>query len=301
MKSINRAILSILLITFILSSCKVSYLVTYQTYLEDSPGESSEYRDSIINVKFDTKTNGILFDIENLTTNNLYLVWDKSYFIEPNGESSKALNSDVLETTAEIRNKENYESVIPQKAHFKRYTCSSKNISLFSIYTSLTFYSEALKSFNTIADYSKFYKTGTYWYLGENMSYSGKSEIPILNSIVADKVHKEIIEKNNLAVGFTIKNKEKEIEYHFKFPLKKVEVFNKTSQDVTYRKVVEFNKENDFKPTTSERNIPRQRIESGGIIVTCIQCGKDFKVTGITKGKVNCPYCNAENIIVELK
>ena len=299
MKSTIRAILNILLITLILSSCKVSYLVTYQTYLEGNPEESSEYSDSIIKVKFETKPNGILFDIENLTTNNLYLIWDKSYFIEPDGESSKAFNQDVLETAVSIRDKENYESVIPQKAHFKRFTCSSKNISLFSIYTSLTFYSEALKSINTNADYSKFNKTGTYWYLGENMSYSEKSEIPILNSIVAYKVQKEINERNSLSMGFTIKDKEQEIEYHFKFPLKKAEIFNKTSQDITYRKVIEFDKENGFKPPSDIQQVPLQRIESGGIIVTCIQCGKEFKITGTTKRKVNCPYCNAENIIVE--
>jgi len=298
MKSINRAILSILLITLILSSCKVSYLVTYQTYLEGSSGESSEFNDSIINVRFDARPNGILFDIENLTSNNLYLIWDKSYFIEPNGESSKALNQDVLETTGSIRDKENYESIIPQKAHFKRFTCSSKNISLFDIYTSLTFYSEALKSLNTVADYSKFYKTGTYWYLGEDINYSSKNEIPVLNGRIAFKTQREINENNNLALGFTIKNREIETEYHFKFPIKSAEIYNRTSSDQSYKKIFELSKENNFDPNINKSQTSTRLTESG-IIVKCLECGKEFKVTGLTKGEINCPYCNAVNYIDE--
>jgi transposase-like protein len=31
------------------------------------------------------------------------------------------------------------------------------------------------------------------------------------------------------------------------------------------------------------------------IILKCVRCGKDFNVTGIDKGSVNCPYCDALN------
>src|SRR4030042_1480044 len=103
MKSIIKSTLVLFALLLILSSCSISYKVSYQTYLEGNPDESLEYRDSIMKISFYTRPNGIYFDIENLTSNNLYLIWDKSYFIEPDGGSSKALNTDILETSKEIR------------------------------------------------------------------------------------------------------------------------------------------------------------------------------------------------------
>lgn len=296
MKSQTRSFLILLIVILILHSCKISYLVTYQTYLDGNPDELLEYNDSLIKVKFDPKPNGILFDIENLTKNNLYLVWDKSYFIEPDGSSSKALNQDILETIKDIRDKESFISVIPQRAHFKRYTCSSKNLNEFSSYNSADFYSEALQSINTLAVYSKFYYKGAYWYLGEKISYSSKSEIPNITNQVALEVQKRIISNNDLGMGLLLSNRDKEIEYHFKFPIKVAEVYKKTSQDPSYIKVIELNKNNNFKPIITQT--PKTIYPSGtSIIVKCIQCEKDFRVTGLTKGNVNCPYCGATNSI----
>jgi len=305
MKSFVKAIYIFIVASFIFSSCKVSYIVTYQTYLEGSPEESNEFIDSIMKINFDPRPHGIDFDIENRVTNNLYLIWDKSYFIEPSGESSKALNQDVLETASSIRDKENYESVIPQRAHFKRFTCSSKNISFFNTSESFSHYSELLKSINTYTITNKSWSSSVYWYIGENIPYSSKSEIPVLNNRVVNKALKEINEKNNLAIGFTIKDKDKEIEYHFKFLIKKVEIYNRTSSDAKYVKIFELNKDNNFEIIPLGKSVsltngpkkPQQRIESNGLIVTCVECGKEFKLTGLTKGKVNCPYCNAVNII----
>jgi len=299
--------LILIVAAFIFSGCKVSYLVTYQTYLEGNPDESNEFIDSIMKINFEPRPHGIFFDIENLTTNNLYLIWDKSYFIEPSGESSKALNQDVLETASSIRDKENYESVIPQRAHFKRLTCSSKNISFLNTYESFSHYSELFKSINTYTITDKRWSSSVYWYIGEDISYSSKGEIPIINNRVVNKALKEVNEKNNLAIGFTIKDKDKEIEYHFKFPIKKIEIYNRTSSDAKYTKKFELNKDNNFKIISLGQpeslingpQKPQQRIESDGLIITCVECGKEFKLTGLTKGKVNCPYCNAVNTIGE--
>jgi len=108
------------MVSVIVSSCKVSYINTYQTYLKNNPEESLHYQDSIISVTFDVKPFGILFDIENLSEKNLYLIWDKSYFINPDGSTSKALNTDILETNSKIVEKENYESIIPQGQHLPK-------------------------------------------------------------------------------------------------------------------------------------------------------------------------------------
>lgn len=246
---LNFLIFSLLLV----SGCKISYLVTYENYLVGSPNESLQYSDSILKIAFIPKPNGITFDIENLTKNNLYLIWDKSYFIDPNGGSSKPLNTDILETNSAIREKENYESVIPQNAHFMRFTSAATKISEFSIYNSSTVYSEIGKSVNTNTEYSKFYLTGKYWYTGSKRSYNSKSEISNLDKQEISTVQKYIANNNNLGLGFTIKNKDKEAEYHFKFPIKKAIISKKTPSDYIYIKSYELNKNNEFNPTIIER------------------------------------------------
>jgi ribosomal protein S27E len=280
-------------------------MIGYQTYLDGSPNESLEYSDSIMKIKFDTKPNGIYFDIENLTKKNLYLIWDKSYFIEPDGGSSKALNTDILETSKEIRDKENYESIIPQKGHFVRFTCSSKNISFFDDYNSLTIYNEVTKSISTYAFYNKFYQTGEYWYLGEEkIPYTSDKDIPIFTKQQISKVQKVISTKNNLSLGFTIKNKENEIEYHFRFPIKTAEIFKKTSSDPSYIKVAELNKDNNFNPGTflePSKGIQEiKTIQDGNqnwIIIKCINCGEEIRITGTNRGNINCPKCGTLNTI----
>lgn len=236
----------LIFLLLLLSGCKISYLVSYENYIEGTADESLQYSDSTIKITFIPRPNGIAFDIENLTKNNLYLIWDKSYFIEPNGSSSKPLNTDILETNSAIREKENYESVIPQKAHFSRFTSAATKLSEFSIYNSLSLYDETSKSISTTTEYSKFYSTGKYWYTGSKRSYSTKSEIPNLDKQEITTVKKYITNNDNLAVGFTIKNKEQEKEYHFKFPIKKAIISKKTVNDFAYLQSYELNKENAF-------------------------------------------------------
>lgn len=292
-------IISFLTTTIFLSSCSIYYKVEYQTYLEGSPNESLQYRDSLVNVSFDPKPNGIYFNIENLKKNNLYLIWDKSYFIEPNGSSSKSLNIDVFETPSPIREKENYESVLPQGYRLKSFTCSSKDISIFSTYNSLTLYNQLTNSINIYSDYNEFYLLGKYWYLGEKVSYSSKSEIPKINENEVSLIQKYIKDNNNLSMGFTIRNKNNEFEYHFKFPIKKVVVLNRKGQNGFYTKIVELNKDNEFKSISLEgkKSIQQGNPITEGIIIKCTNCGKDFKVIGKTKGKIDCPYCGTQNTL----
>jgi hypothetical protein len=248
MKTKIALFINVMLISFILISCKITYHNTYETYLENSPDESLAFKDSTISITFSPKPNGIWFDIENHAKNNLYLIWDKSYFIEPSGSSSKPLNTDILETNKEIREKENYESVIPQGGHFVRFTCPAKNLSLFSMYNTTSFYNETTNKITTTADYSKFYLTGNYWYLGSKRDCDSKDAIPNVDRAEIVSVQQFIQGNNNLGLGFTIRDKQKEIEYHFKFPIKNVKISKKTSQDVIYTLCYDLDKTNGFKP-----------------------------------------------------
>lgn len=237
----------IVLLCLLIASCKVSYLNIYETYLEGSPNESLQFQDSIISVSFVTKPNGIYFDIHNLTKNNLYLIWDRSYFIEPSGSSSKLLNTDILETNSVIREKENNESVIPQQGHFQRFTCSAKNVSLFSSYNSKTLYNEITNTITTQSDYYKFFLIGNYWYPGSKRDLPSKKSLPNVDKLEIAAVQKFVAENNNLALGFTIRNLGKEIEYHFRFPIKNVDICNKTQDDIQYIVRYHLDKNTNFK------------------------------------------------------
>ncbi len=240
------------MVSVIVSSCKVSYINTYQTYLKNNPEESLHYQDSIISVTFDVKPFGILFDIENLSEKNLYLIWDKSYFINPDGSTSKALNTDILETNSKIVEKENYESIIPQGQHFKRFSCSSKNLQYLSNYNSVSFYSSLTNSTISNATYDEFYKAGTYWYKGSKRDYASLKDVEILDKLEIKAVQHFIQNNNNLGIGFTINNKGKELEYHFKFPIKEVRISKMTSNQYEHRVAYKLLKENNFEPIKAE-------------------------------------------------
>ena len=248
-----RILLYITLSTLLFGSCKVTYLVSYDSLIEGSNDESLQYNDSIIKIVFSPRSNGVIFDIENLTKNNLYLIWDKSYFIEPNGSSSKLLNTDILNTNSAIRDKENYESIIPQSGHFIRFTTSATKISEFSIYNSSTVYNETTTSVKTNTDYSKFYLTGKYWYTGSKRPFSSKTEIPNLDKQEISAVQKFIKNNNQLGLGLTIRNKEKELEYHFKLPFTKAIISKKMSEEYIYTTSYELNKKNGFEPVKIEK------------------------------------------------
>ena len=235
-----------------MGSCKVSYLVAYDTYLEGSKNESLQFSDSIINVVFDPRPNGVIFDIENITKNNLFLIWDKSYFIEPDGNSSKLLNRDILETNSAIRDKENYESIIPQNGHFKRFTASATKISEFEIYNSNTFFNEVFKTIQTNMGYSKYYLTGSYWYTGTERPNGTPSEISAVDKQIIRIVQNFIPKNNKLGLGFTIRNKDQESEYHFKIPIKRATISKKKSGQPMYTKSYELHKDNGFNPIPIE-------------------------------------------------
>ena len=254
MKSIVKTIL-FATVAFFCTSCSVSYLVSYQAYIENSPKESLQYSDSTIKVTFNPIINGVVFDIENLTQNNLFLIWDKSYFIEPTGNSTKLLNTDLFETAPEIKDKENYESILPKNGHFIRFTCSANNTTAFSKIYSTSFYNAVTHTITTNTDYSKEYLTAKYWYPGSESSYSTKRDIARFDNFEIKTVQDFIKNHDKLGLGFTIRNKDKEVEYHFRLPIKKAIISSKKSSDYVYKPIYELDKSNDFKAVKIEHPV----------------------------------------------
>jgi hypothetical protein len=251
MKKNNAILLAAILI--VISSCKLSYLTNYETYLLDDPEQDLVFSDSIISIRFDTKPNGIIFDIENHTDRNLFLLWDKSYFVDPSGNSSKLLNTDILETTKSITEKENYESIIPKGEHFRRFTCSVKNLSFFQTYNSYSILNEATNTISMNSYYNEFFLGGKYWYLGSKREYGSKSEIPTLDMLECREVKNFIQNNDQLGMGITIKNQDKEIEYHFKFRIKCVIISKKLPSDELFLPNFQLCKDDNFEVKVYEK------------------------------------------------
>jgi hypothetical protein len=139
-----KLIFTIVLIA-LLASCSYKYHYIYHSYVENSNIKNSPaalenniqdtallnplpYQDSLLKFTFFPQPNGIFFEIQNLSDNNIFLLWDESYFIDPNNNSSKALNTDILNTQQKVIEKQNNESIIPKRGTFRRFTTSSKNL-----------------------------------------------------------------------------------------------------------------------------------------------------------------------------
>jgi hypothetical protein len=252
MKTTTKIFLYFTLFTFLLESCKVTYQVSYDTLIEGSKDGALQYNDSLVKIVLNPQANGVFFEIENYTKNSLYLIWDKSYFIEPNGGSSKLFNPDIFITTSIIRDKENYESIIPQMGHFARFTASATHLSEFSVFRSSTIFSENPSTIHSNTAYAKFYITGNYWYTGSTRQYSSKKDIPNLDKQEISTVQKFIKNNNQLGLGFTIRDKNKELEYNFKLVFDKAIISKKMPDDFLFTPVYELSKKDGFEPVKIE-------------------------------------------------
>ena len=92
------------------AGCTKVYKVAYQTSLADS--DRLDFEDEYFAFKFVPLPNGIWFDIYNKTKTTAKIIWDKSYFIMPDGNSYKALNTDLLKEERRIAEKAKYLSLI---------------------------------------------------------------------------------------------------------------------------------------------------------------------------------------------
>src|SRR5271169_2818751 len=108
-------------VSIVLFGC-VSYRTLYDTYLLNSdPPKSLQFKDNNFEFVFQPVENGIWFQVKNLNEKPAFLEWDRSYFIEPSGNSYKALNTDLVNENSETKIKEKYESILPPNAIFQRF------------------------------------------------------------------------------------------------------------------------------------------------------------------------------------
>lgn len=201
--------------TFIISGCDTVSFVVYKTYLKDSTIDSLHYNDSRFSFDFLPVANSIYFKITNLLDTTAFLIWDKSYFIEPDGNSYNALNTDLLQENETVANKEDNKSIIPQHGTLLRFTTSATNYKKFTAYTTQTvnnlYYNFSISNMSS----NSFYTIGNYW----------PETIENLNSQPHD-ISNYVINNNNLGLGLTIRVNDETCEYKFDFKIKELRIYS---------------------------------------------------------------------------
>ena len=111
-----------------LAGCQTTYAIEYVFELdrEDRSGSLS-YSDDRFMFTFQPSPSGLIFSIANHSGEDAVLVWDGCYFVDPDGNSYKAFNTDALEEAEPIVAKSKYTAVIPDGARLERFTTASVN------------------------------------------------------------------------------------------------------------------------------------------------------------------------------
>ena len=208
---------SIVIIFVFLLSCASNYRIVYETYLSQSPTKSLTYEDERFQFQFEPVANGVFFKIKNITQTPATLLWDKSYFVAPDNNSSKLLNTDVMFEEEETKLKAKYESILPPSANFSRFTTSALNVGKFTSVKNkgmsyyMNIFGADIFTIYKNTDYATFISFGRYWPdINGNLSKSK------LNAKLK-KVKEYVRNNNNMAIGFSIQLNEDLYNYKFDF------------------------------------------------------------------------------------
>lgn len=217
---LTLVIFSIIFIT----GCATKYSVIYESVLSKSENLLS-IEDEFEFIFFPTY-NGIVFEIRNNSDQTARIIWDKSYFIMPDGNSFKALNTDILKEDYEVVAKAKYVSTIPSNSKFKRFTTSALNSTKMHYTTT--------SEFNSRFDVNSFSYTQI---VNEEFILSNPYWIPtiVIDSTVTDTTVSELLKPisdfinthNNLGLGLVLEQNGTEKEYRFDFKIKKAHFIQK--------------------------------------------------------------------------
>lgn len=215
----------------ILCGCTTTFTAWYDTRLDPLQSDPLKTEDDKFVFQFQPLNNGIYFKIFNKTEKPAYLVWEKSFFIKPDGNSYKAANTDLLDTASKLTENEKSETTIPSHAYIARFTTPENNIQEFK-YEQITtatsqlyntpFAPSLITSGNsTLFD---FFKVGTL-YPQSSVTLSNEN----LTSETINRLGDDLIERmkasDNLGLGFYIMYEDKPNEYQFAFKFVKVSIY----------------------------------------------------------------------------
>lgn len=81
--------------------------------------------------RFQPTVTGVFFTLENLSDKPAYIDWDNCFFVEPNGNTFNALNTDILNESDEVSsrtaNTTAHRTQVPRRSIVKRFTTSTVN------------------------------------------------------------------------------------------------------------------------------------------------------------------------------
>jgi len=210
-----------------LTGCSTKYFIKYDTTIKCSNSTT----DSELNFKFIPLYNGIMFTIINNSNKTVRVLWDKSYFIMPNGNSTKALNPDLLREEQEIVIKSSNESTVPSRSEFSRFTTSTLNATKFAFSNISSFYTR-IESYETssiriIND--EFVRSDNYWPYKIKVKAGSMIEGEKNQSIIKqlENISNFVELNNNLGVGFVIESSGLEVEYRFDISIDKIHIIKK--------------------------------------------------------------------------
>ncbi len=254
-------------LSLILSSCYVEHQYYYETKIKPLESDSlfNFFEDELVRIHLYPKPNGINFKIENKTSENMYLLWNSSYFIDPQGNSSKALKRDLLFSKNKIAAKDNYETIIPKKASYQEFTTSSINVNTFRESNSTATYNDGYS--RTVTTYNTSYTHSPYWKVESkiDISQSTDKNRTIKNELL--EMEKYANQNNQLGIGFALKYQNDTLEYDFKLPITRVFVFssNSNSNSFTLTDTIHLlNSELKLPKATQRENLSQNELKING-------------------------------------
>jgi hypothetical protein len=201
----------------------VSYFPQYETYLVKSdPPKSLKFIDEKFEFNFLPVENGIIFQIKNIGEKPAFLEWDRSYFIEPDGNSYKALNTDLLHENVETKEKAKYESVIPPNGIFQRFTTSALNSELFTSVNFTEFNSGNISTVRVVS--SKITGFGRYWPGYTEPSFATGDTLQ-KNDLALEEIKNYMVNKNKMGLGISVKMNDTISDYKFDFRFRSVKIW----------------------------------------------------------------------------
>jgi len=202
-----------LLLLFVVVSCAPTYRMVYNSYLTQSNNKSLSFEDSRFAFSFTLWPNGIFFTVKNKQDSTGYILWKDSYFINPDGNSYQALNTDVLNIDEKIMYRYDNKSPIAPLSNLTRFTTASNNVSSYVEYSTVAinkkFGNKSTKS--SVLSKNSFFSTGAY---RTREISTGSSRI--LKRRLA-KLSEDTKKYNSLGMGLKIRIGKSLYRYKFNF------------------------------------------------------------------------------------
>ena len=155
MKWILASLASLTVMSIVGYAEKPVYRTLYDFYLLGSDSKGLQFKDDKFEFSFNLEPNGIEFTINNISANAAFLEWDRCYFIEPSGDSSKALNFDLIEAGSKKISNDSGESILPANERFIKFTAPVKMISFFEGENSRQLFASYVKRKGVVIDTPK--------------------------------------------------------------------------------------------------------------------------------------------------